>query len=113
MKDTRFTGIIWHKNANRGRMTWQEAIDYCASLGDGWRLPTVHELSSLVDYSEKDQAKNLIGQGFTGVQSDYYWSSSSYAGYPSYAWGVYLSGGYVGYDGKSNSLYVWPVRSGQ
>jgi hypothetical protein len=32
--------------------TWQEALQHCTRLGEGWRLPNVMELQSLVDYGE-------------------------------------------------------------
>jgi hypothetical protein len=50
---------------------------------------------------------------FAGVQSNYYWSSTSLADDPSYAWGVGLYYGYVASSGKTYTYYVWPVRGGQ
>jgi hypothetical protein len=78
-----------------------------------WRLPNRNELSSLVDYAQLNQATWLVGLGFTGVQSVYYWSSSSSADSTSDAWGVDMGDGDVDGDDKSYSQYVWPVRSGQ
>ena len=53
------------------------------------------------------------GHPFTGVQSDYYWTSTTYADLTSIAWYVYLRGGYVYDNDKLYSYYVWPVRGGQ
>jgi len=48
----RATGLIWARNADiaGGTKTWQEAVDYCASLVWGrasgmpdWRLPSIGE----------------------------------------------------------------------
>ncbi|HWR88601.1 MAG TPA: DUF1566 domain-containing protein, partial [Acidiferrobacterales bacterium] len=55
----------------------------------------------------------LNAQGFGGVQAGDYWSSSSFASSAANAWIVSLNDGYVFADGKSNSHYVWPVRTGQ
>jgi hypothetical protein len=44
--------------------------------------------------------------------SDYYWSSTSAAASPSYAWSVSLSYGSVYFRGKTSTYYVWPVRGG-
>jgi hypothetical protein len=53
------------------------------------------------------------GDPFTGVQSDYYWSGSTFAHSTGYAWTVYTSSGLVKYIAKLNHWnYVWPVRGG-
>jgi hypothetical protein len=43
------TGLTWQKTAPYDLYNWQEAQAYCASLGDGWRLPSRIELVSLVN----------------------------------------------------------------
>ncbi|WP_235203638.1 DUF1566 domain-containing protein [Candidatus Magnetobacterium casense] len=115
------TGLMWTKDANlAGRKTWQKASDYVASMNEGegtfaytdWRLPAKEELESLVKDSKGDPYSWLASQGFTNVQSNGYWSSTSYAGDTSDAWIVSMVGGDVFAFGKSSSSYVWPVRSG-
>ena len=50
---------------------------------------------------------------FTGVQSDVYWSGTSYARDTDFAWAVSMFIGIVGKSIKSDYFYsVWPVRSG-
>jgi len=127
------TGLIWLKNANvpSATRTWATALTDVAQLNtDGtmngnsagdtsnggshqtdWRLPTVQELQSLIDYGQYSPALPT-GHPFTGVQSSYYWSSTTYAGLTSYAWRVYLDRGYVRYYPKGYAHYVWPVRGG-
>jgi hypothetical protein len=117
------TGLMWAKNGNlpNGTKTWQGALDYVASMNAGsglcgfkdWRLPNVNELESLINSVEANSANWLNTQGFSNVQSDYYWSSTTNASSTDYAWVVDMWYGYVGYDYKSYSSYVWPVRSGQ
>ena len=119
------TGLMWAKNANLPdrKKTWQAALDYVASINNGaglcgykdWRLPNVNELESLVNGGEADFATWLMGQGFSNVQSDFYWSSTTSAFYTGHAWIVYMWDGQVTYYGivKSDNYYVWPVRSGQ
>jgi hypothetical protein len=51
--------------------------------------------------------------GFTGVQSNNYWSSSTYAGNTTNAWIVNLNDGNVNNNDKTNTNYVWPVRGGK
>ena len=53
------------------------------------------------------------GDAFIGVQSYYYWSSTTDSSYSAGAWNVYLYNGDVYGDGKTNTGYVWPVRAGQ
>jgi hypothetical protein len=129
------TGLIWLKNANCfGIRTWAQALadanglgaGYCglvdgSSAGD-WRLPNIRELQSLVHYGVLSPAvpntagtgKWMEGDPFTSVQSDGYWSSTSIADDPDYAWVVFLFGGGVYFGGpKTNTYYVWPVRGGQ
>jgi hypothetical protein len=49
---------------------------------------------------------------FINVQSNYYWSSTTYAGDLIYAWGVDMLYGYVDLVSKTYGCYVWPVRGG-
>ncbi len=114
------TGLMWTKNANlAGSKMWNEAISFCngmnASTGTygytDWRLPNVRELQSLIDYGRYDPP--LPPNNFEGVQSDYYWSSSTAAGDTGVAWPVSLRYGIVGYGSKTITYHVWPVRTGQ
>jgi hypothetical protein len=111
------TGLVWAKNANMAQetKTWQYAINYCRNLNIGgrigWRLPTVEELSSLVDKSQTDPALP-DDHPFDNVQSSRYWSSTTYEDDSGYAWNVRMSNGLVLFNDKSLYYYVWPVRGG-
>ncbi len=103
------TGLMWARNANIGEraMNWNEAMNWAqrlnyAGYNSGWRLPTKEEFEAFI------HAIRL-----SNVQAGRYWSSTTYAGITSIAWCVVLPGGSVGFIGKSESSYVWPVRSGQ
>lgn len=122
------TGLIWLKQANynnisgtTGTAIWNNAIDFGEALASGscgltdgssagdWRLPSVKELHSLIDFENYGPALPT-GHPFVSVQSSYYWSGTTYKDSTDYAWGVHIGGGNV--DGNRGSTnYVWPVRN--
>ncbi|HBG07859.1 MAG: hypothetical protein A2075_16115 [Geobacteraceae bacterium GWC2_58_44] len=130
------TGLVWLQNANctdtvggiakpNGYLPWASALTWSNNLASGkcglidgsssgdWRLPNVEELESLVDLRRLFPALPA-GHPFGAVHAGYFWSSSSYAYNTSYAWSVYMDGGVVYVDNKTNgNFYVWPVRGGQ
>ena len=128
------TGLIWLKNADCfGLRSWANALTDANGLAHGscgltdgssagdWRLPNARELQSLVHYGFSNPVvPNTAGTGqwaegdpFTGVQSYYYWSSTTYAYNTSVAWFVGMYHGLVDVDHKTGGYGVWPVRGGQ
>jgi hypothetical protein len=53
------------------------------------------------------------GDAFSGVMTDYYWSSTAYASNTNRAWYMNLFNGFVFSRSKAIARYVWPVRGGQ
>ena len=76
--------LEWQADVPDKRFTWREAKAYAASLGDGWRLPTMQELLSLVDYTTHSPACSV----FPNCPSEWFWSSSAFSGNSALAWGV-------------------------
>jgi len=115
----RETGLVWEHSpsaCNPGIPTcvWQSAQFHCNQLRvgnrQGWRLPTVQELASLVDPTVT--APSLpTGNPFMSVQLAGYWSATTFG--PGGAWDVEFSSGGVSTIAKSTSLNVWCVRGGQ
>ena len=113
------TGLVWAKNANifTGAQKWHYAMMYSRKLliggRKGWRLPTVEELSSLVDKSQSYPALP-DGHPFDNVQGGRcYWSSTTLEDTGELAYRLDMSSGTVHFDSKTDrSLYIWPVRGG-
>ena len=100
-------------------MNWKEANKLIKKLNkknyrgySDWRLPTIYELHSLIDYTQHNPAL-LSGHPFTNVQSGWCWSFTTYASITDRVWLVSLENGCIFSGHKSISHYVWPVRSGQ
>lgn len=84
--------------------TWREAMDQAATLGEGWRAPTIDELSSLCDRTRREPACDpVLEMPF----DEWHWSSS--AG-PRDAWFVYFNFGVVSLSRLVGSGFVRPVR---
>jgi len=82
---------------------------YCGHTD--WRLPTIKELSGLVDSGRSNQPY-INTTYFTQAQSSYYWSSTPDAGYSNSTWLVRFDGGGVDRGLKSYDCSVRAVRSG-
>lgn len=72
-----------------------------------WRLPTIKELLTLVNYNKYDPACDL-----EDTQSEFYWTSSLNVSGSNDVWYVGFSNGSCGLFYKSNSILVRCVRDG-
>jgi quinol monooxygenase YgiN len=116
------TGLIWLQDADRfGEVPWEEALTNAKNLAGGsrgltdgskagaWRLPTIRELFSLIDYGTADPIIPA-GHPFTNVRSSIYWTSTTLAAAPTLAWMMTLGIGPTVFDLKINANRMWPVR---
>ncbi|MBN1769753.1 MAG: DUF1566 domain-containing protein [Deltaproteobacteria bacterium] len=117
------TGLVWQGCA-AGQVdtacvgtatshTWAEALAFCDGLAwDGpsdWRLPDAFELQTLLDYG-RSAAPYIDPTAFPAAPNDRFWSSSAYAGAPSFAWVVLFDMGLVAYGGTSDTALIRCVR---
>jgi len=110
------THLIWQDDSNTASQTqtWVNAIAYCeaSTLGgyEDWHLPNFNELYHLAN---REKFNPALDSGFTHVSTSFYWSSTTYAGNSSSAWGVNFSDGADGNSFKTDSFVVRCVRDGQ
>ncbi len=135
------TGLIWLQNPGCPspdpgvlgfpKSDWETALSEVAKLAVGscgltdgskagqWRVPNVLELQSLIDYGFADPALSNAagtsqwkeGDPFSGVQANFYWSSTRRI-LSLNAWFVDLSSGFSDNYSKTLTYFVWPVRGG-
>jgi hypothetical protein len=115
----RQTALMWQKQGDGRQYDWYQATgNVCKALRTGgyidWRLPSKDELITIVDKSAPQSGPTIKTSYFPGTFKAGYWSSTSDAGKPDYAWLVDFVKGYVipAVD-KRNHWYVRCVRAGQ
>jgi len=86
------TNLMWEdtEHVENGQVTYLEANSYCDALKLGehadWRVPTLKELLSIVDYKRYEPA---ILKEFSRIEQDkLYWSNTPYANKSTEFWGV-------------------------
>lgn len=110
------SGLMWQDNnvVESREVLYGEANTYCKELSlaghSDWRLPTVHELQSIVDLTRYDPA---IQRGFHFTASESYWSSTLYADDKDRAWDVNFMSGGTEHNRHSYDFYVRCVRGGK
>jgi len=123
------TKLIWLKHTNCfGMLDWQRAILEVKNLEEGacgpdpdlilsdgssagdWRLPTMVELCTLIDFKRRDPALP-DGHMFSNAPSGYHWSATTIDYHPQMAWIVYFESGTTCYENvKNRAGHIWPVR---
>ena len=110
------TGLMWDRQTMPGgRMSWAKAKEACSLRDLGgytdWRLPTIRELLTIVDYERHEPA---IDTNAFECEASWYWSSTPLASSPGdYAWGVGFDNGYAFWSGQSDDGFVRACRAGQ
>ena len=116
----RETGLVWDRSPDSVPRTWVEASRFCvqhtvgAGTRLGWRLPSVQELLTLMDPT-RNPPSLPEGNPFTNVQTDFYWSSTTFRENPALAWGAGFENNTTEpgprFTTKTASFLVWCVRT--
>ena len=118
------TGLMWTKNADLfgDTLLYHQALDYIEAMNRGeqpnfsrtdWRLPTLAELRSLIDYTKLSRSTDRLPDGhpFENVKK-LNLSSTSYVTDTDHSWFVSLYCRLVGHNVESCFGHVWAVRGG-
>lgn len=112
------TGLVWETSPAGGSFDWTGAINHCATrevgARKGWSLPLREQLASLVDTNSGLCTGGGLcvpdGHPFQNVQSASYWSASTTAGAPTFAWLVNFFFGSVLVSHLDGNGLAWCTR---
>jgi Protein of unknown function (DUF1566) len=126
----RLTGLVWLEDVGclaLSTVSWTAALAAAEGLAQGscgltdgsvagdWRLPNVNELASLIDFGVPQPA---LTPGFPFLDAplailENYWTSTTLAGAPGFAWTISLGAGDSATSSKADLQRGWAVRSAQ
>jgi hypothetical protein len=112
VKDPR-TNLLWEDTMHvKIKATHTQARTYCSNLTLGkftnWRLPTLSELLSIVDYTRYEPA--ILKEFSQSEKESLYWSSTPYAKDSDKYWGVHSGDGSSSGATEYYDRYVRCVR---
>lgn len=86
----KLTNLVWQQKASAATMSWTAAQTYCPAT---FRLPTVRELSSLVDLTVASGA-TTDQTAFPSTPVELFWTSTPVVGGPGFQWCVSFYSGW-------------------
>ena len=113
------TGLVWERSPSGVTSgTWYTGQTDCLARTTGgrkgWRLPSIHELQSLVDPTQQPSSLPLLPVGHPFLTSPaFYWSATTHVDSPTLAWILHFGDGGVSNGVKGvNDYLFWCVRGG-
>jgi hypothetical protein len=103
------TSLVWQdfKDNTSLSINYHKAEDYCKKLKIGkytnFRIPTMDELQSIVDYKRYDPA---IKKGFLYVSNEAYWTSTPFADDDKIVWLIHFKKGERTVKDKHYDRYI-------
>ena len=115
------TGLVWETTPAGSAFDWNGAINHCATrevgARKGWALPLREQLASLVDTNSGLCTGGGLcvpdGHPFQNVQPAGYWSASTTAGAPTFAWIVNFFFGSLLVSHLDGNGLAWCTRVSQ
>jgi hypothetical protein len=114
----RLTGLAWLAPDLLPNMLsaelrdWEGALALAEALGDGWRLPDINELESLVDAALAGPALPEGLPGRMSMTAEGLWSATTSGFDAAWAFVLYVQKGAVGVGFKAGREFrAWPVRA--
>ena len=117
------TGLMWQRGSTVS--IWKSALSYCESIAlagyDDWRLPSIHELLSIIDHNQPNCRPHIDTDYFSPCylpppytcQYDHLcWTSTTDTANPEDAWFVCFEDGDYLSRGKNETMYARCVRGG-
>lgn len=110
------TSMVWQQGY-KADLTWYEAENYCENLtlaSSQWRLPTTHELKTLINYDMYDPAIDTTA--FPDTPSEWFWATR-HTGFNDVSsgleasWIINFFDGFVEYTSRSNLYNVRCIRA--
>jgi hypothetical protein len=111
------TGLVWEKEPDSYRLSWYDAFGLAGcryrATGNrrGWRPPSVEELSSLADPTQKFPALPA-GNPFKGVDNQIFWTATTTEEVPTRGYTFNTIDGFASTSLKDQRQRVWCVRGG-
>ena len=111
------TGLMWTKTPDNADTNWVGSFDHANAIDTcgytDWRVPNIVEIGSLNNYGAAQVSIWLNTVGFNGVESLFYWSSTTSVPSPAGARFDRFTDGLISYHTDkawSDSFRAWAVR---
>ncbi len=106
------TGLVWEQTPDRIFDVWSASVERCKAKRHGgrtgWRAPTIDELKTQIEPSQKDPALPE-GHPFSNIKSAAYWSATPSPKDDMVSWQVSFYTGKALTDQKSGNRRMWCV----
>ena len=111
----RETGLVWERSPSSLVMNWRIAQGHCATAVHGsrmgWRLPTVAELTSLLDPSVEFGVRLPPGHPFLNISGEtHYWTATPDETSDASHFTVDVDHPQAGSVADSDGFFAWCVR---
>ena len=109
------TKLTWQRTPSATKYSLANAKTACTAAGvllggNGWRVPSIKELQTLIDYSQGSTPPLIDATAFPATAADSFWSSTPLSGSTSMAWYVSFLWGNAANDVVTSTFYVRCVR---